>query len=170
MPRAKAKVMLVDDHAILRYSMAMLINIQPDMEVSAEAGDGEEAMAILRVGHHPDIISMDVSLKTCSGLDVIKSVHSQIPKLPMLVVSLHDEAVYAERALLAGARGYMMKQEPAKVLVVAIREILKGNFYLSKKMQARFPIWAESRNTESESLTKSPSPANLSIAFSVDRT
>ncbi len=170
MPRAKAKVMLVDDHAILRYGMAMLINIQPDMEVSAEAGDGEEAMAILRVGHHPDIISMDVSLKTCSGLDVIKSVHRQIPKLPVLVVSLHDEAVYAERALLAGARGYMMKQEPAKVLVVAIREILKGNFYLSKKMQARFPVWAESRNTESESITNSPSPANLSIAFSVDRT
>lgn len=79
MPRAKAKVMLVDDHAVLRYGMAMLINIQPDMEVSAEAGDGEEAMAILRVGHHPDIISMDVSLKTCSGLDVIRAYTAKFP-------------------------------------------------------------------------------------------
>ncbi len=121
MQLSKAKVMLVDDHVMMRYSMAMLINLQPDMEVSAEAGDGAEALATLEAGHNPDIVSMDVSLKTCSGLEVIRSVHSHIPALPVLVVSLHDEAVYAERALAAGARGYMMKQEPGKVLVIAIR-------------------------------------------------
>jgi DNA-binding NarL/FixJ family response regulator len=152
MALSKAKVMLIDDHAMMRYGMAMLINLQPDMEVSAEAGDGEEALATLRAGHHPDIISMDVSLKTCSGFEVIQSVHCHIPALPVLVVSLHDEAVYAERALAAGARGYMMKQEPGKVLVIAIREVLKGNLYLSKKMQARLRNMAESRNAKAEPL------------------
>jgi DNA-binding NarL/FixJ family response regulator len=170
MPILKAKVMLVDDHAMVRYGMAMLINLQPDMEVSAEAGNGEEALATLRGGHNPDIISMDVSLKTHSGLEVIKSVHSQIPALPVLVVSLHDETVYAERALAAGARGYMMKQEPGKMLVIAIREVLKGNLYLSKKMQAKLPNRAESRSAPAEPLINRQAPANLSIAFNLDRT
>jgi DNA-binding NarL/FixJ family response regulator len=170
MPLSKAKVMLVDDHAMVRYGMVMLINREPDMEVSAEAGDGEEALATLRAGHHPDIISMDVSLKTCSGFEVIKSVHSQIPALPVLVVSLHDEVVYAERALRAGARGYVMKQEPGKVLVIAIREVLKGNLYLSTKMQARLPNRAESRNAEAEPLISRQAPTNLSIAFNLDGT
>jgi DNA-binding NarL/FixJ family response regulator len=167
---SKAKVMLVDDHVMVRYGMAMLINLQLDMEVSAEAGDGEEALATLRGGHHPDIMSMDVSLKTCSGLNVIKSVHSEIPALPVLVVSLHDEAVYAERALAAGARGYMMKQESGKVLVAAIREILKGNYYLSKKMQTRFPNWAESGNAGAQPSVNRHAPENLSIGFNLNRT
>jgi len=132
---AKAKVMLVDDHPILRHGMAMLINLDPDMEVIAEAGDGEEALAILKAGHHPDIVLMDVSLKTVSGFEVMKSMHSLMPALPVLVVSINDEA-YAEQALRAGAHGYVMKQEPGKVLITAIREVLKGNVYLSKSMQA----------------------------------
>jgi DNA-binding NarL/FixJ family response regulator len=169
MPLSKAKVMLIDDHAMMRYGMAMLINLQPDMEVSAEVGDGEEALATLRAGHHPDIILMDVSLKTCSGFEVIKSVHSHIPALPVLVVSLHDEAVYAERALAVGARGYMMKQEPGKMLVIAIREVLKGNLYLSKKMQARFPNMAESRNVDVDALIKHQAPEDLGLALNLDR-
>ena len=80
---------------------------------------------------------MDVSLKTLSGFEVIKTMHSLIPALPVLVVSMHDEAVYAQRALRAGARGYVMKQEPGEVLVTAIREVLKGNVYLSKQMHAQ---------------------------------
>jgi DNA-binding NarL/FixJ family response regulator len=169
MQLSKAKVMLVDDHVMMRYSMAMLINLQPDMEVSAEAGDGAEALATLEAGHNPDIVSMDVSLKTCSGLEVIRSVHSHIPALPVLVVSLHDEAVYAERALAAGARGYMMKQEPGKVLVIAIREVLKGNLYLSKKMQARLLNRAEPGNDGSEPITNRQSLANFSMVFNLDR-
>jgi DNA-binding NarL/FixJ family response regulator len=129
--------MLVDDHAMLRHGMEMLINRESDMEVFAQASDSEEALAFLKPDHHPDIILMDVSLKTHSGLELIKKVHGLIPALPVLVVSMHDEAVYAERALRAGARGYVMKQEPGEVLVNAIREVLKGNLYLSKQIQAR---------------------------------
>ena len=105
MSGSKAKVMLVDDHAMLRHGMAMLINLEPDLEVIAEAGDGAEALQRLKTAPLPDIILMDVSLKTLSGLEVIKSVHALVPALPVLVVSMHDEGVYAQRALRAGARG-----------------------------------------------------------------
>jgi DNA-binding NarL/FixJ family response regulator len=152
MPASKAKVMLVDDHTMLRHGLAMLINLEPDMEVVAEAGDRDEALATLKAGHRPDIVLMDVSLKTHSGLGVIKSMHSRMPALPVLVVSLHDEAVYAERALRAGARGYVMKQEPGKVLVIAIREVLKGHYYLSKPMQARLLNRVATGNSENEPL------------------
>lgn len=136
-PAPKARVMLVDDHAMLRHGMVMLINLEPDMEVVAEAGDGDEALAILKNNPPPDIVLMDLSLKTLSGFEVMKSVHNLISGLPTLVVSMHDEAVYAQRALRAGARGYVMKHEPGEVLVTAIREVLRGNVYLSKQMHAR---------------------------------
>ena len=87
METMKAQLMLVDDHAMFRHGMTMLINREPDMEVSTEASDCEEALAILKQERHPDIILMDVSLKTHSGLEVIKRVHSLIPALPVLVVS-----------------------------------------------------------------------------------
>jgi DNA-binding NarL/FixJ family response regulator len=134
MSTVKAKVMLVDDHAMLRHGMAMLINMEPDMEVFAEAGDGNEALAILKKTGPVDIVLLDVTLKTVSGFEVIKSMHALIPTLPVLFISMHDESVYAERALRAGARGYVMKQEPGEVLLTAIREVLKGNVYLSKQM------------------------------------
>ncbi len=130
----KAKIMLVDDHAMLRHGMAMLINMESDMEVFAEAGDGTEALEILKKNQSIDIVLLDVTLKTVSGLEVIKSMHALIPSLPVLFVSMHDESVYSERALRAGARGYVMKQEPGEMLITAIREVLKGNIYLSKQM------------------------------------
>ncbi len=152
MPAPKAKVMLVDDHPMLRYGVAMLINLERDMEVFAEAGNREEALATLKAGNHPDIVLMDLSLKTHSGFGVIKSMQCLIPALPVLVVSLYDETVYAERALRAGARGYVMKQEPGKVLVIAIREVLKGHYYLSKSMQARLLNRIATGNSENEPL------------------
>jgi len=158
MVASQAKVMLVYDHPILRHGMAMLINLNPDMEVIAEAGDSEEALAILKAGHHPDIVLMDVSLKTVSGFEVIKNMHSLIPALPVLVVSMHDEVIYAARALRAGARGYVMKLEPGSVLVAAIREVLKGNLYLSNKIQATLLKRVATENSESELISKlSPS-------------
>jgi DNA-binding NarL/FixJ family response regulator len=159
----KAQLMLVDDHAMFRHGMAMLINREPDMEVSTEASDCEEALAILKQERHPDIILMDVSLKTHSGLEVIKGVHGLIPALPVLVVSMHDEGVYAERALRAGARGYVMKQEPGKVLVSAIREILKGNLYLSKQIQVRLLKRIANGNSGSETPINTLSPAEFEI-------
>ena len=163
MPALKAQVMLVDDHAMLRHGMAMLINLEPDMEVFAEAGDGDEALAILKAGHHADIVLMDVSLKTLSGFEVIKSIHILLPALPVLVVSMHDEGVYAERALRAGARGYVMKQEPGEVLVTAIHEVLKGNIYLSKPMHAKLLNRVAAGNSEAEPLISSLTPSEFEV-------
>ena len=163
MSTLKAQVMLVDDHAMLRHGMAMLINAEPDMEVFAEAGDGDEALAILKMEHHADIVLVDVSLKTRSGLDLIKSMHMLIPALPVLVVSMHDEAVYAERALRAGARGYVMKQEPGEVLVTAIREVLKGNIYLSKQMHTKLLNRVVTGHSAPELLINSLTPSEFEV-------
>lgn len=155
--------MLVDDHAMLRHGMAMLINLEPDMEVFAEAGDGDEALAALKTGHHADIVLMDVSLKTLSGFEVIKSIHIAMPALPVLVVSMHDEGVYAERALRAGARGYVMKQEPGDVLITAIREVLRGNIYLSKPMRDRLLNRVATGHSEPEPLISSLTPSEFEV-------
>ena len=163
MSALKAQMMLVDDHAMLRHGMAMLINAEPDMEVFAEAGDGDEALAILKMEHHADIALVDVSLKTRSGLDLIKSMHILIPALPVLVVSMHDETVYAERALRAGARGYVMKQEPGEVLVAAIREVLKGNIYLSKQMHTKLLNRVVTGHSEPELLINSLTPSEFEV-------
>ncbi|MEQ1719727.1 MAG: response regulator transcription factor [Nitrosomonas sp.] len=135
--KTKAKIMLIDDHAMLRHGMAMLINMEPDMEVIAEAGDGNEAIAYLKKNPPPDLICLDVTLKTVSGFEVIKSIHALIPTVPVLFISMHDESVYAERALRAGARGYVMKQEAGDVMLSALRDVLKGNVYLSKQMNEK---------------------------------
>lgn len=135
--KTKAKIMLIDDHAMLRHGMAMLINMEPDMEVVAEAGDGNEAIAYLKKNPPPDLISLDVTLKTVSGFEVIKSIHALVPTIPVLFISMHDESVYAERALRAGARGYVMKQEAGDVMLSALRDVLKGNVYLSKQMNEK---------------------------------
>ncbi|GKS68087.1 two component transcriptional regulator, LuxR family [Nitrosomonas sp. PY1] len=135
--KTKSKIMLIDDHAMLRHGMAMLINMEPDMEVVAEAGDGNEAIAYLKKNPPPDLISLDVTLKTVSGFEVIKNIHALIPTVPVLFISMHDESVYAERALRAGARGYVMKQEEGDVMLSALRDVLKGNVYLSKQMNEK---------------------------------
>ena len=152
-PRAwkpsKAQLMLVDDHAMFRHGMAMLINREPDMEVSAEAGDCEEALAILKPERHPDIVLMDVSLKTLSGLEVIKRMHSLIPALPVLVVSMYDESVC--RASFAGGGSRLRDETGAgQGAGGAIREILKGNLYLSKQIQARLLKRVATGNSGSE--------------------
>lgn len=159
----KAKVMLVDDHAMLRHGMAMMINMEPDLEVFAEAGDGDEAMRILKKSGPADIVLLDVTLKTVSGFEVIKSMHALIPTLPVLFVSMHDESVYAERALRAGARGYVMKQEPGETLLTAIREVLKGNIYLSKNMQEKLLKKIASGGSEPEQLINSLTPSEFEV-------
>ncbi len=159
----KAKVMLVDDHAMLRHGMAMMINMEPDLEVFAEAGDGDEAMQILKKSGPADIVLLDVTLKTVSGFEVIKNMHALIPTLPVLFVSMHDESVYAERALRAGARGYVMKQEPGETLLTAIREVLKGNIYLSKNMQEKLLKKIASGGSEPEQLINSLTPSEFEV-------
>ncbi len=141
----------------------MLINMEPDLEVSAEAGDGKEALSILKKNVRVDIVLLDVTLKTVSGFEVIKNIHLFNPMLPVLFVSMHDEAVYAERALRAGARGYVMKQEPGEVVVSAIREVLKGNVYLSAKMQAKLLNRMATGHSEPEQTINSLTPSEFEV-------
>jgi DNA-binding NarL/FixJ family response regulator len=120
-------------------------------------------MAVLEAEHQPDIVLVDLSLKTLSGFELIKSMHILIPALPVLVVSMHDETVYAERALRAGARGYVMKQEPGGVLMAAIREVLKGNYYLSEQMRTKLLNRFVTGNAESEQLINSLTPSEFEV-------
>ena len=163
MSELKAKVALVDDHVMLRQGMATLINMEPDLEVSFEAGDGSEALAKLKENDSVDIVLLDVTLKTVSGFEVIKSIHALVPSLPVLFVSMHDETVYAERALHAGARGYVMKQEEGDMLVAAIREVLKGNVYLSKQMQTTLLNRITTGSSEPEELINTLTPSEFEV-------
>lgn len=163
MSTSKAQVMLVDDHAMMRHGMAMLINMEPDLEVCAETGDGNEALTILKKNDRVDIVLLDVTLKTISGFEIIKNMHVLKPRLRVLFVSMHDEAVYAERALRAGALGYVMKQEPGEVLLTAIREVLKGNVYLSKQMNVKLLNRMVTKNPEHEQLINSLTPSEFEV-------
>ncbi len=164
MPYTKAQILLVDDHPIMRHGMATFINIEPDLEVYAQAGDGEEALAILdKASDIIDIVLLDVTLKPTSGFDVIKNIQSLYPKLPVLFVSMHDETVYAERSLRAGARGYVMKQEPGEVLVNAIREVLQGKIYLSDQLHEKLLNRIITGNTELESPINKLTPSEFEI-------
>ncbi|MFA5826807.1 MAG: response regulator transcription factor [Gallionellaceae bacterium] len=138
MTSLKAQVMLVDDHAMVRQGMSSLINSEPDLAVVAEAESAEQALKILATAQKIDIVLLDLTLKDVADLDLIHKMNIQFPDLPMLVVSMHNEKVYAERALKSGARGYVMKQEPGEILISAIREVLKGNIFLSQPMTSLF--------------------------------
>ena len=122
----------MDDHPIVRLGMRQLIDHQPDLITWGEAEAAEEALHVLRKGK-PDIAIVDLSLKSSSGMDVIRLIKELYPNLPVLVVSMHDESIYAERALRAGAMGYIMKQEATEKMVAAIHRILSGEMYLSSE-------------------------------------
>src|SRR3954468_13418668 len=131
----KTKVLVVDDHPIVRERLAELINQQPDLLVCGEAEDSHQARkAVAEL--QPDIAIVDITLKDTYGIELIKEFKDRYPKLPMLVLSMHDEALYGERALRAGARGYLTKQEATKKVVDAIRKALAGEIYTSEKMAA----------------------------------
>ena len=123
--------MIVDDHPIFRKGLAQLIGEESDMEVCGEAEDVPEAKKLLE-RLKPDMVIVDLSLKGASGLELIKYTHDLNPGLPVLVISMHDEQVYAERALKAGARGYIMKQEMTGKVVTAIRQVLNGKMFFSE--------------------------------------
>jgi DNA-binding NarL/FixJ family response regulator len=129
----KKTVFVVDDHPLLRQGLALMIDREPDLMVCGEA---EEAQAALREisALKPDILILDISLKGPDGLDLLKNLRAIYPDLPVLILSMHDESIYAERALRARANGYIMKQEATEKVLVAIRRILAGEIYLSEKM------------------------------------
>jgi len=129
-------VLVIDDHPLLRQGLAMLINQQSDMEVCAEAEEGHAAMQFI-AQKKPDIVILDISLKGPDGLELLKSIRTTAPDLPVLILSMHDEAIYAERALRARANGYIMKQEAPERVLVAVRRILNGEVYLSDAMSKK---------------------------------
>jgi DNA-binding NarL/FixJ family response regulator len=129
----KAKVLLVDDHPLVREWLATLINQQSDLQVSGEADSAPKALQLIaRI--NPEIAIVDISMEGGSGIELIKNIKASHPDVMVIVLSMHDEALYAERALRAGARGYIMKREATKGVLQAIRCVLGGKLYLSDKM------------------------------------
>jgi len=128
-------VFLVDDHTMFREGLRQLIEREPNMIVCGDAPDAAEAMRGIRATN-PDVVLLDISLAGTSGIDLIKDIKTEFEDLPVLVVSMHDESLYAERALRAGAMGYVMKHEPARTVKAAIQKVLGGDMYLSEKMAA----------------------------------
>jgi len=134
--KAKQRVLIVDDHPMMRQGLAQLIDHEPDLAACGEADTA--ALALKRISaDRPDLVLADISLPDRSGLELIKDVQALHPGLPVLVVSMHDESLYAERVLRAGGRGYIMKQEGGKRLMRAIRQVLSGQIYVSEKMAAK---------------------------------
>lgn len=133
----KTRVFLIDDHPLVRDSLTMLIDQQEDMAVCGEAED--QASALKGLGQaSPDIAIVDLSLKEGSGLDLIKHLKARLPALQVVVLSMHDEKLYAERCIRAGARGYVMKRESSKRIVAAIREVRAGRLFLSEQAASLF--------------------------------
>ncbi len=132
----KARILIVDDHAVVRSGVAMLINQEPDLHVCCEADDIESALSASR-SCSQDMAIVDLSLNGMSGLELVKQLQLESPDLPILVMSMHDEAVYAEQALRAGAHGYIMKQVATATMLKAIRQLLNGGLYVSDQMRSR---------------------------------
>jgi DNA-binding NarL/FixJ family response regulator len=133
----KSKIFIVDDHPLVREWLTTLIDQTSDLVVCDGAEDAQSALkGIAR--SHPDLAIIDLSLGGDSGIDLIRLIREQFPKVAMVVLSMHDERVYAERSIRAGARGYIMKRESTKKVVDAIREVLQGNVYLSKELTELF--------------------------------
>jgi DNA-binding NarL/FixJ family response regulator len=126
----------VDDHPLVREGLANLINGQDDLIVCGEAEDSAQAIAAIMQAR-PDVALIDISLKNESGLELVKNLGSQFPLVGLIVLSMHDEALYAERALRAGARGYVMKRETSKSVLASIRRVLEGGVYVSERVVKR---------------------------------
>jgi DNA-binding NarL/FixJ family response regulator len=135
-PPPKRRILIVDDHPMMRQGLAQLINNEPDLVTCCEAETAGQALdAIVR--QPPELVLADITLPDKSGLELIKDIQALHPGLAVLVISMHDESLYAERVLRAGGRGYIMKQEGGEKLMEAIRQVLAGRIYVSGKMSAR---------------------------------
>ncbi len=131
--KSKRTVFVIDDHPIVRDGLTQLINREPDLTVCGTAEDIYEALKAMQT-LKPDIALADISLKGADGIELIKNLKIRMPALPVLVLSIHDESIYAPRALRAGARGFIMKQEATENVLLALRRVLSGEIYLSKRM------------------------------------
>ena len=134
--RNKKRILIVDDHPMMRQGLVQLIGEEADLTICGEAEKASQALE--GIGKFkPDLVLADISLPDKNGLELIKDMQAIQPGLTVLVISMHDESLYAERVLRAGGRGYIMKQEGGKKLMAAIRQVLSGQIYVSEKMSAR---------------------------------
>ncbi len=133
----KMQVLIVDDHPVVRDGLTTIINHEQDLNVCGEADDAYQALkAVAEL--KPDVVVVDISLKNSDGIELTKSIKAGHPKLPVIVLSVHDESVYAERALLAGAKAYLMKDAVSENIVKAIRTVLSGEIYVSSTILKKF--------------------------------
>jgi len=135
MANEQQRILIVDDHPLFREGLRQMIERNPEWVVCGEASDAAEAQR-LTPQLQPDLVIIDISLGASSGIDLIKTLKTQDDELPILVISMHDEALFAERAMRAKAMGYVMKHEPAKTVQAAICKVLAGNIYLSENMSS----------------------------------
>jgi DNA-binding NarL/FixJ family response regulator len=140
------RVFIVDDHPLVREGLANLINQQTDLNVCGEAEDSSSALSGIQTTE-AEIVLVDISLKNESGLELVKTLTNQFPHLAVIVLSMHDEALYAERALHAGARGYVMKRETTKNVLTAIRRVIGGDIYVSDRVVNSMAKRMSSRKT-----------------------
>ena len=135
-PQRRTRILLVDDHPMVRERLAEVINREPDLVVCAEAEDRSQAIETIKA-RQPALVIVDITLRNSNGVELIKDIHSRWPGLLMLVVSMHDESLYAERVLRAGARGYITKQEATRSILRAIRRVLEGHIFLNENIASR---------------------------------
>lgn len=134
--KVKRSVLLVDDHPIVRQGLAQLINHEKDLCVCGMADDGHKALELIGT-LSPDLVIVDISLKDSNGIELLKNIKIRHPRQAVLMLSMHDESLYAVRALRAGAAGYVMKQEATEKVITAIRQVLNGEIYLSARMEKK---------------------------------
>ena len=133
---SESRILVVDDHPLVRQGIAQFINQEKDMKVCGEASDGHEALSVIEE-MDPDLVIVDIEMKGLSGMELVRNMKVHYPKVPVLMLSMHDESLYAERALRAGARGYLMKEEDPEKVVQAIRIVLNGDVYVSEKATSK---------------------------------
>lgn len=157
----KARIMIVDDHPMVREGMAMLINREPDMQACCQADKIEQTLKANRSCPH-DIVILDMTLEGFSGLEMMRRFQLEFPELPILMLSMHAESIYAEPALKAGARGYLMKQTASGELLCAIRQVLRGELYVSDQMRTRMSQKSKRSASHAPSV-HSLSPSELEV-------
>jgi DNA-binding NarL/FixJ family response regulator len=159
----KIRILLVDDHAVVRFGIAQLINRQPDLNVCGEEEDASKAMGAIAT-LKPNLVIADISLKDSSGLELMRNIKAQYAGLPVLVVSSHDESIYAEIAFRAGALGYLMKDEALDKIIIAIRRVLSGAIYVSDALAAKMlQQQIRGQNTINDSPVKDLSDRELEV-------
>jgi DNA-binding NarL/FixJ family response regulator len=154
MKDAKTRVLIVDDHPMIRQGLAGLINEEPNLTVCGEAGSSRQALEMF-VALQPNLAIVDISLDKGDGIELIKEVRARHPQVLLLVLSMHDEGVYAERAVRAGASGYVMKAEAAETLRAAIRQVRAGKIYISARATDQLLRWVGTGRKDTRSF-KSP--------------